>query len=84
MSNRIQRVEKQARKPSRSKTRPHDRLPISSQPQWGRLPLNLKNGEVLVGSDFHIWPGAPSTCLRAFKKFDEKTRKHDVPVIAKV
>jgi hypothetical protein len=35
----------------------------------GRLPLDLKNGTVLVGSDFHIWPGEESTCLRAFKKF---------------
>lgn len=37
----------------------------------GRVPLELKNGEVLVGSDFHIWPGEESTCLRAFKKFVE-------------
>jgi 3',5'-cyclic AMP phosphodiesterase CpdA len=29
----------------------------------------LKNGTVLIGSDFHIWPGEESTCLRAFKKF---------------
>jgi hypothetical protein len=35
----------------------------------GRIPLDLKNGTVLIGSDFHIWPGEPSTCLRAFKKF---------------
>lgn len=35
----------------------------------GRVPLSLKNGEVLIGSDFHIWPGEESTCLRAFKKF---------------
>jgi hypothetical protein len=35
----------------------------------GRMPLEIKNGEVLIGSDFHIWPGPASTCLRAFKKF---------------
>lgn len=35
----------------------------------GRYNLDLKNGTVLVGSDFHIWPGEASTCLRAFKKF---------------
>ena len=35
----------------------------------GRVPLELKNGTILVGSDFHIWPGEESTCLRAFKKF---------------
>jgi hypothetical protein len=35
----------------------------------GRHALEIKNGSVLIGSDFHIWPGQPSTCLRAFKKF---------------
>lgn len=35
----------------------------------GRLPLELRNGTALIGSDFHIWPGPASTCLRAFKKF---------------
>ena len=35
----------------------------------GRIPLDLKNGTALIGSDFHIWPGEASTCLRAFKKF---------------
>lgn len=35
----------------------------------GRVPLEIKNGQVLIGSDFHIWPGEESTCLRAFKKF---------------
>src|SRR6185312_3364177 len=35
----------------------------------GRIPLEIKNGTALIGSDFHIWPGETSTCLRAFKKF---------------
>lgn len=35
----------------------------------GRIDLELRNGTILVGSDFHIWPGDESTCLRAFKKF---------------
>lgn len=35
----------------------------------GRHALDIKNGAVLIGSDFHIWPGEASTCLRAFKKF---------------
>lgn len=35
----------------------------------GRVSVEIKNGTVLIGSDFHIWPGEPSTCLRAFKKF---------------
>lgn len=30
--------------------------------------LEVKNGLVLVGSDFHIWPGAESVALRGFKK----------------
>lgn len=35
----------------------------------GRVPLEIRNGHVLVGSDFHIWPGEESLGLRAFKKF---------------
>ena len=35
----------------------------------GRVNLEIRNGSVLIGSDFHIWPGEASTCLRAFKKF---------------
>jgi len=35
----------------------------------GRLNIEIKNGQVLIGSDFHVWPGEESTCLRAFKKF---------------
>jgi len=31
--------------------------------------IEVKNGVVLVGSDLHIWPGAESVTLRAFKKF---------------
>lgn len=33
-----------------------------------RAAIDIENGCVLVGSDFHIWPGAESTALRAFKK----------------
>lgn len=32
-----------------------------------RATLEVKNGAVIVGSDFHIWPGPASTALRAFK-----------------
>lgn len=35
----------------------------------GRVPLEVKNGMVLIGGDAHIWPGPASTCMRAFKKF---------------
>lgn len=34
-----------------------------------RALLEVKNGVVLIGSDFHIWPGAESLALKAFKKF---------------
>jgi len=33
-----------------------------------RAELKITNGVVIVGSDFHIWPGTESTALRAFKK----------------
>lgn len=39
-----------------------------------RLQHEIKNGTVLVGSDFHIWPGQNSTALRAFKKFADDLR----------
>lgn len=39
-----------------------------------RVEFDVKNGVVIVGSDFHIWPGAESTCLRAFKKFCDDLR----------
>ncbi len=34
-----------------------------------RATLKVQNGVVIVGSDFHIWPGSASPALRAFKKF---------------
>lgn len=33
-----------------------------------RAQFDCKDGVVLVGSDFHIWPGGESVALRAFKK----------------
>ena len=42
------------------------RQPISFP---GRVPIEIKNGTVLIGGDAHIWPGPASTCMRAFKKF---------------
>lgn len=44
----------------------------------GRVNLELLNGTILVGSDFHIWPGPESTCLRAFKKFTEDIKPNVV------
>jgi hypothetical protein len=34
----------------------------------GQVNLDISDGEILVGSDFHIWPGPRSTCQRAFLK----------------
>lgn len=48
------------------------RGPTREYPQ--RASLNIRNGTVIVGSDFHIWPGEASTCLRAFKKFIDDIR----------
>lgn len=33
-----------------------------------RATLDIRDGCVVIGSDFHIWPGSESTALRAFKK----------------
>lgn len=35
----------------------------------GRISADIKDGVVLVGSDFHLWPGDRSTGFRAFVKF---------------
>lgn len=43
-----------------------------------RLQHEIKNGTVLIGSDFHIWPGQESTALRAFKKFADDIRPNVV------
>jgi hypothetical protein len=39
-----------------------------------RVPIDVKNGYVLVGSDFHIWPGVNGPALRAFKKLCDDMR----------
>lgn len=41
--------------------------PSKHYPQ--RNEWDIPNGEVLIGSDFHLWPGQESLMLRAFKKF---------------
>lgn len=35
----------------------------------GRLHAEIENGIVVVGSDFHYWPGEPSTAHRALVRF---------------
>ena len=44
----------------------------------GRVNHELRNVTVLIGSDFHIWPGEESTCLRAFKKFTDDIKPNIV------
>lgn len=39
-----------------------------------RANISVKNGYVIVGSDFHIWPGSNGTALRAFKKLTDDIR----------
>lgn len=52
--------------------------PLNQHP--GRVELEIRDGSVLIGSDFHIWPGEESTCLRAFKKFVDEL-KPDVVIL---
>ncbi len=46
----------------------------------GCVNLSLKNGTILVGGDFHLWPGRNPVCLRAFKKFVDDI-KPDVVIL---
>lgn len=39
-----------------------------------RIHIKVHDGIVLVGSDAHIWPGPPSTAMRAFVKFCKDLR----------
>jgi hypothetical protein len=39
-----------------------------------RLHFDVFNGEVLIGSDAHIWPGPPTTAMRAFIRFCEERK----------
>jgi len=41
-------------------------MPIKDYPH--RKTVDVRDGCVIIGSDFHIWPGKESTALRAFKK----------------
>ena len=34
-----------------------------------RLQIEIKNGTAIIGSDAHIWPGPPTTAMRAFVQF---------------
>lgn len=34
-----------------------------------RILMDVENGEVLIGSDFHLWPGNRSTAFRAFVRY---------------
>jgi hypothetical protein len=47
-----------------------------------RLHLKIADGEVLIGSDSHYWPGEPSTAHRAFVHFC-KERKQSLRAVIK-
>lgn len=47
-----------------------------------RLRLDIDDGEVLIGSDSHYWPGEVSTAHRAFVHFC-KTRKQKLKAVVK-
>lgn len=47
-----------------------------------RLHINIDDGEVLIGSDSHYWPGEISTAHRAFVHFC-KTRKQKLRAVIK-
>jgi hypothetical protein len=54
----------------------HDRMrhPETVAKVKGRKEIEVENGTVLVASDFHYWPGLPSTAHRALVKFCKKLR----------
>lgn len=43
-----------------------------------RIQISCLNGVVLVGSDAHIWPGPPTTAMRAFLKFAKELKPRAV------
>jgi hypothetical protein len=54
----------------------HDRMthPETGAKAKGRKEVVLRDGVILVASDFHYWPGKPSTAHRAFIRFCKKLR----------
>jgi hypothetical protein len=54
----------------------HDRMrhPETVAKVKGRKEVELRDGVVLVASDFHYWPGKPSTAHRALVKFCRKLK----------
>jgi hypothetical protein len=54
----------------------HDRRthPDAVAKAKGRKEVDLRDGVILVASDFHYWPGKPSTAHRAFVKFCKKLK----------
>lgn len=47
-----------------------------------RLQLRITDGEVLIGSDSHYWPGEPSTAHKAFVRFCQE-RKQSLRAVVK-
>lgn len=49
--------------------RPDDLVTRRAEDHAAVLKYPVKDGVVLIGSDAHIWPGKPTTAMRAFVKF---------------
>ena len=43
--------------------------PLAPVEHQARIGLQVDDGVILVGGDAHIWPGPPSTAMRAFTEF---------------
>lgn len=52
---------------------PHRESQVTKEsPLYKSLPplrIDIKDGVILIGSDAHIWPGPPTTAMRAFVQF---------------
>lgn len=59
---------------ARYETIPGPANQVATKEYSHRAQLDCKNGLVLVGSDFHIWPGGESVALRAFKKLAKELK----------
>lgn len=52
---------------------PNDRSP-STSPYPARIPIEIKNGTVIIGSDAHYWPGEATTAHRGFVAMIKKLK----------
>jgi hypothetical protein len=69
LRNVYKRRENLERKYSRQIRSPDRRNTRLAEDHAAVLRYPIKDGVVLIGSDAHIWPGKPTTAMRAFAKF---------------